>query len=213
MTSPLVAPRLYIITDRQATGGRALVDVVAAALAGARGRRDVAVQVREKDLGGRALLELTRALRAVTAAAGAQLFVNDRVDVALAAGADGVHLGGSSLSIADVRAVAPQLRVAVSTHTRDEVAAAAQARADFVVFGPVFATPSKPNFVVGLAQLAQVVALGIPVVALGGIDEKNAHSCTIVGASGVACIRSVMGTTKLPETVSKLLACVDGVQT
>jgi thiamine-phosphate pyrophosphorylase len=206
MTPPR-APRLYIITDRTATGGRALIDVVAQALEGARGReREVAVQVREKDLSGRALLELCRALRSVTAPVGAQLFVNDRVDVALAADADGVHLGGASLSPADVRTIAPRLRVAVSTHTAAEVAAAAAARADFVVFGPVFATPSKPNFVVGLAQLERVIALGVPVVALGGIDAQNAHSCTIVGASGVACIRSVMAATKIPQTVSSLLA-------
>jgi thiamine-phosphate pyrophosphorylase len=213
MTPPR-APRLYIITDRQATGGRALVDVVAQALVGARGReRDVAVQVREKDLDGRALLELSRALRAVTAAVGAQLYINDRVDVAIAAGADGVHLGGRSLSPGEVRAIAPHLRIAVSTHSPKEVMAAAAAQVDFVVFGPVFATPSKPDFVVGLAQLQRVIALGVPVIALGGIDVQNAHSCTIVGASGVACIRSVMGNTKIPQTVSSLLALVDGVQT
>jgi thiamine-phosphate pyrophosphorylase len=208
------APRLYIITDRKATGGRALVDVVAAALEGARGSaHQVAVQLREKDLGGRALHDLARALRAVTAAAGAQLFINDRVDVALATGADGVHLGGESLSVADVRAIGPRLRIGISTHTRAEVEAASAARADFVVFGPVFATPSKPNFVVGIEQLAQVVALEVPVLALGGIDAKNAHACAIAGATGVACIRSVMAATKLPETVSSLLACVDGIQT
>jgi thiamine-phosphate pyrophosphorylase len=206
------APRLYLITDRHATGGRALVDVVAAALQGARGRAsDVAVQVREKDLDGRALLELVRALRAVTAPAGAQLFVNDRIDVALAAGADGVHLGGNSLRPSDVRIIAPHVRVAVSTHTPEEVALAAAARVDFVVFGPVFATPSKPDFVVGLAQLERVIALGVPVLALGGIDARNAHSCTIVGAAGVACIRSVMGATKISEAVSTLLAGVDGL--
>jgi thiamine-phosphate pyrophosphorylase len=208
------APRLYIITDRKATRGRPLVDVIAAALEGARGRGDqVAVQLREKDLEGRALLELARGLRAVTAAAGAQLFINDRVDVALAAGADGVHLGGRSLSINDVRALAPALRIALSTHTRADVEAAARARVDFVVFGPVFATPSKPNFTVGIAQLEEVSALGVQVLALGGIDTTNAHACAVAGASGVACIRSVMSATKLPETVSSLLALGVRVQT
>jgi thiamine-phosphate pyrophosphorylase len=209
----LRAPRLYLITDRRATGGRALEEVVAAALEGARDRaHEVAVQLREKDLHGRELLALARSLRAVTAAAGASLFVNDRVDVALAAGADGVHLGGRSLSIADVRALAPTLRIGCSTHTRDEVERAAADGADFVVFGPVFATPSKPNFVTGIAQLAQVVALGVPVLALGGIDAQNAHSCVVAGASGVACIRSVMGATKIPAVVSAFLACLNGIQ-
>jgi thiamine-phosphate pyrophosphorylase len=206
-------PRLYIITDRHATGGRPLVEVVASALEGARGRADVAVQLREKDLGGRALWELARALRAVTAAAGVQLYVNDRVDVALAAGADGVHLGGRSLAVADVRAVALRLRIGVSTHTRAEVEEAAAAGADFAVFGPVFETPSKPGFHTGLSTLKEVTALGLPVLALGGIDEKNAQQCIVAGAFGVAGIRSVMAATKLPETVSSLLACVGGIQT
>jgi thiamine-phosphate pyrophosphorylase len=208
----VATPRLYLITDRAATGGRPLDQVVAAALAGAGDRAvEVAVQLREKDLEGRALLELARALRAVTAAAGAQLFVNDRIDVALAAGADGVHLGGRSLAPADVRALGPRLRIGVSTHTRAEVERAAAAGAEFVVFGPVFATPSKPEIFVGLDQLAQVTALGVPVLALGGIDEKNAHACILAGASGVACIRSVMSATKIAKAVSSLLACVEAI--
>lgn len=200
-------PRLYLITDRRATGGRPLPQVVATALEGARGcAHEVAVQLREKDLGGRDLLALARALRSVTAEAGAALFINDRVDVALAVGADGVHLGRTSLSISDVRGLAPRLQIGCSTHTWDDVADAAAARADFVVFGPVFATPSKPNFVVGIAELRQVVSLGIPVLALGGIDAQNAYSCAVAGASGVACIRSVMGATNIAAVVSALLA-------
>src|SRR5439155_19107579 len=109
--------------------------------------------------------------------------------------------------------VAPSLRIGMSTHSRAEVMSAAEAGADFVVFGPVFATPSKPNFVTGLAQLAQVVGLGIPVVALGGIEPKNARSCVIAGAVGVACIRSVMSATKISQTVSALLALLDGIET
>jgi thiamine-phosphate pyrophosphorylase len=81
------------------------------------------------------------------------------------------------------------------------------------VFGPVFATPSKPNFVAGIAQLEQVVELGIAVLALGGVDGKNAQACINAGACGVACIRSVMSATKIAETVSALLAFVDGIQT
>jgi len=209
----VAAPRLYLITDRTATGGRALDQVVAEALAGAGARAgEVAVQLREKDLDGRALLALARSLRAVTAAAGAQLYINDRVDVALAANADGVHLGGRSLAPADVRALAPRLRIGVSTHSQHEVKRVAAARVDFVVFGPVFATPSKPGFFIGVDRLAQVVALGVPVVALGGIDEKNAQECILAGASGVACIRSVMAATKIDKAVSSLLACVGGIQ-
>jgi thiamine-phosphate pyrophosphorylase len=201
------APRLYLITDRRATGGRPLVDVVAAALAAAGGRaHEVAVQLREKDLEARALFELARALRAVTAAAGARLFVNDRIDVALAAGADGVHLTERSVRVIDVHPLAPSLAVGVSTHTRAQVEGAAREGADFVVFGPVFETPSKPGTSVGLASLSDVCRIGIPVVALGGIDATNARECLNAGARGVACIRSVMSATELHRRVSSLLA-------
>lgn len=208
----MATPRLYLITDRAATGGRPLTQVVAEALAGAGEQAsEVAVQLREKDMEARPLLELARALRALTEAAGAQLFVNDRVDVALAAGADGVHLGGRSLAPAEVRALAPGLRIGVSTHSAAEVQRAAAAGADFVVFGPVFATPSKPGIFTGLDQLEQVCHLDVPVLALGGIDEKNAHECILAGASGVACIRSVMSATKIDKSVSSLLACVGAI--
>jgi thiamine-phosphate pyrophosphorylase len=207
------APQLYIVTDRRATGGRPLVEVIAEALEGARGAGDrVAVQLREKDLDARSLIELAKQLRMVTAAAGVRLYVNDRIDVAMAVGADGVHLGGRSLAPADVRALAPGLGIGVSTHSRAEVQAAADAKADFVVFGPVWATPAKPDWIIGLAQLEQVTSVPIPVLAIGGIDRRNARSCIEAGASGVACIRSVISTTKLAETVSSLLACIEGIR-
>ena len=139
-------PRLYIVTDRAATGNRPLVEVLARALGGIAGSGlapgDVAVQLREKDLDGRALVELARPLRDVTAAAGVALYVNDRIDVALAVGADGVHLGGTSLSPADVRVLAPALAIAVSAHRIADVEAGA-GQASFAVFGPIRDTPSK----------------------------------------------------------------------
>jgi thiamine-phosphate pyrophosphorylase len=204
------APWLYIITDRRNTGGRSLIEVVAQALSGAGaapGR--VAVQLREKDLGGRALFELARALRGVTAAAGAPLFVNDRIDVALAAGADGVHLGGGSLGAAQARRIAPGLHVAASTHNEAEVTAAAAAGVDFVVFGPVFETPSKPGAVAltGLDGLARACRHGVPVLALGGIQPENAHACLTAGAAGLASIHSVISATNSAQRVSAFLAC------
>jgi thiamine-phosphate pyrophosphorylase len=210
------APWLYIITDRQATGGRPLVEVVAQALAGARaapGR--VAVQLREKDLDARQLCELARALRTVTAAAGAALFINDRIDVALAAGADGVHLAGGSLNAEQVRNIAPEIRVAASTHNEAEVKAAAAAGIDFVVFGPVFDTPSKRGrmALTGLDGLSRACGHGVAVLALGGIEPENARACFIAGATGVACIRSVISATNSAERVSALLACKTCVET
>jgi len=202
-------PFLYLITDRGATGGRPLVEVVAEALAGAP-PGEVAVQLREKDLGGRELVELAHALRQVTAAAGAALFVNDRVDVALAVGADGVHLGGGALAPADVRAIAPQLRLAASTHHPNEVAAAARAGVEFVVFGPVFTTRPKggrPVTPTGLDGLARACGQGVAVLALGGIEPENAAACIAAGANGVACIRSVICATNSTQRVSAFLAC------
>src|SRR6185295_19955362 len=128
--------------DRHATAGRPLVEVIARALdgtmrAGAPAGA-VAVQLREKDLDGRAMLALARELRRVTAAAGAGLYVNDRADVALAAGADGVHLGGTSLSPAEVASFAPELAVAVSAHGPADLArAGAAANVGFAVLGPI----------------------------------------------------------------------------
>src|SRR5215831_18140924 len=106
-------PPLILVTDRHATGGRDLIDVVAAALAAGL----PAVQLREKDLPGRPLLALAERLRTATARAGALLFVNDRVDVALACGADGVHLGDGSMPAATARAlVGDAVLIGVSTH-------------------------------------------------------------------------------------------------
>jgi thiamine-phosphate pyrophosphorylase len=196
-----VAPRLYIVTDRDATAGRPLPQVVAAALRGvepfreADGTLPVAVSLREKDLGGRELLALARELAAITRAARARLFINGRVDVALAAGADGVHLPGNGLAPADVRAIAPMLAIAVSTHTKKEIEVAAQAGVAFAVFGPVFDTPSKRGILtaVGLLELREAARSHLPVLALGGITHRDAGACARAGAAGIACIRAVLG--------------------
>jgi thiamine-phosphate pyrophosphorylase len=190
-------PLLYVVTDRHATAGRPLVDVVRAALAGlpAEDRGGVAISLRDKDLDVRALVALARELGAVTRAAGARLFVNDRLDVALAVGADGVDLGGRSLTPADVARVAPTLAVAVSTHDRAEVEAAARAgNVRFAVFGPVWDTPSKRALgtPVGLEALRAASVLGLPLLALGGVTAERAAGAWAAGAAGVACIRAVL---------------------
>jgi thiamine-phosphate pyrophosphorylase len=200
------APLVYLITDRHATQGRPLDEVIGQALR-ALPRANlppsaVAVQLREKDLDGRALLDLARRLRILTAAAGARLFVNDRVDVALAAGADGVHLGRGALAVDDVRAIAPELQIALATHSVDDVArAAADDRVSFVVFGPVFDTPSKRAYgpPLGLNLLRAAAASPVPVLAIGGVDRETISACLAAGASGVACIRPILGNGD-PET-------------
>ena len=195
------APRLLLVTDRHATGDRHLTDVVAAALRGIAGSGvrpgDVAVQLREKDLSGQALAELARALRATTAAAGVALHVNDRADVALAVGADGVHLTGASLTADDVARIAPGLTIGVSTHGAAEVAAARAAAGDhvaFAVLGPINDTPAKRRYgaPLGLGVVAEATRVGLPLIAIGGIEPGDVAGVRAAGAHGVACIRAVM---------------------
>jgi len=210
------APRVYLVTDRHATLGRPLGTVVRDALAALDDvpfpRTAVVVQMREKDLDGRALVTLGGELRAITDRARVRLYVNDRVDVALAIGADGVHLGGGALPLADVRAIAPDLGVAVSTHAVAEVAALRSGPpVDFCVFGPVFATPSKQRYgpPLGLPRLAEACATGVPVVAIGGLDVARAVACRAAGASGVACIRAVLSAPSPAQVLRGLFEAIE----
>ncbi len=159
------------------------------------------VQIREKDLSAKALLQLVREAISVGIGTGTGttgLLVNDRLDVAIAAGADGVHLGGSSLAADDVTrwcraGHAPEdFLVGVSCHSVEEAVAAEQSDASYVFFGPVFDTPSKRSFgsPQGLELLREACrAVKIPVVAIGGVNEKNAAECVKTGAAGIAAIR------------------------
>jgi thiamine-phosphate pyrophosphorylase len=150
------------------------------------------VQIREKDLGGRALLSVTReAVWLAKRTGGAKIFVNDRLDVALAGGADGVHLPGDGLPVEVVRRVSPgHFLVGKSTHSLDEARRARTEGADFIVFGPVFPTTSKPGVAgVGVRALAEIVReTDVPVYALGGITPERVKEVAAAGAAGVAGI-------------------------
>ncbi len=179
----------YYITDRHAAGGtEALTGCVERAVAAG---VDL-IQVREKDLAARELCELVRRVVAAAAAARTEILVNERADIALAAGAHGVHLPADSLAPAALRAILPAgFRIGVSTHSLEEVLAARKEGADFVVFGPVFATPSKAAFgpPQGLARLREAArSVPIPVLALGGVNKTNAPDCLAAGAAGIAGI-------------------------
>src|SRR5262245_55453410 len=192
MGSSADPPRLILVTDRHATAGRDLVDVVTSALdAGL-----PAVQLRDKDLPGRTLFDLAERLRVATARTGALLFVNDRIDVAIAVGADGVHLGGGSLPVDVARRLLPRDRlVGVSVHAPAEVVAAAAAGADLCVFGPVYATPSKAAFgpPQGEERLREAVAAAaIPLLAIGGVGALEVPRVRAAGAAGVAVIRAIL---------------------
>ena len=150
------------------------------------------VQIREKALTGRQLFELARAAAAVTRGTGTKLLLNDRVDIAVAAGADGVHLTGRSIPAEVVRkSFGDDLLIGVSTHSLAEVQNAAVSGADFAVFGPIFATPGKgePRGV-GQLRMACERTGSFPVLALGGIEDGNIEMVIDAGASGYAAIRS-----------------------
>jgi thiamine-phosphate pyrophosphorylase len=172
----------YYITDRKAVGGfRPLLEII-------RDQMHLGVdfiQIREKDLSARELFEFTLAVIEVRdnelrKRLPVKIFVNSRADVALATGADGVHLPSDA-----PRETLPGLLVSRSCHTLDEIRAS---NANFVTFGPIFETPGK-NAAVGLKALAAACQLGKPVYALGGVNWDNAIDCMRAGAEGIAGIR------------------------
>jgi thiamine-phosphate pyrophosphorylase len=183
-------PVVHLITDRRLA--RDLVARTDAALVGLPPRR-AAVHLREKDLAGRELLALALALGAVCRRRGQLLLVNDRLDVALAAGADGVHLPSAGVPPGDARRLVGAGRlVGVSCHSAADVARARAAGADFAFLSPIHDTPSKREFgpPIGVEALREAAALGLPLVALGGITAANAPEAFAAGARGVAAIRA-----------------------
>lgn len=152
-----------------------------------------AVQIREKDLDDRALFGLARLARAALPPR-TRLLVNGRIDVALAAGADGVHLPADGVPTAALRArFGPGVLIGRSTHRVEEVERARDEGADYVTFGPVYATPGK-GAPAGLGELARAAAAGLPVYALGGVTLERLGELAAAGASGVAAIRMFQGT-------------------
>lgn len=183
---------LYLITDRMQTAGRSLPAVVADALRG--GLR--ALQLREKDLTAGQLFELAAELRQLTREYGAKLLINDRIDVALAVAADGVHLGKGGLPVAEARRILGGARlIGYSAHSADEAVRAQCDGADFVTLGPVYHTPSKALYGEPLGLNALTEAAGvvtIPVFALGGIKQSSVAEVLSAGAQGVALISAIM---------------------
>jgi thiamine-phosphate pyrophosphorylase len=155
-------------------------------------RRAFAVQLRDPQLQGRALLDWGRELRERTRAIGAALIVNDRLDLALLLDADGVHLGRRSVGVADARRLVGDRFVARSAHGLDEARAAAAEGANAVVLSPVFATPGKgtPLGLDAVAEARAALARPVALVALGGIDAGRGRACLAAGADGVAVIRA-----------------------
>jgi thiamine-phosphate pyrophosphorylase len=194
-------PLAYYITDRQSCSLPILQQIQQAIEASV----DL-IQIREKDLATRPLLEL--ASRALLLAKGSRskILINDRVDLALAVGLDGVQLGNHSVGTGTVRTQLGEknLEIGVSVHSMDEFLLAAAEGASFATLGPIFATPSKSTYgpPLGLELLTKVCQCAtIPVFALGGINLENYRSCLAAGAAGIAAIRLFQTPTTLERAV------------
>lgn len=197
--------RLIVITDRALAAPRDLLDVTTEALrAGA-----PAVQLREKHLPPGEVTPVARRLRAAVHAAGALFFVNDRLDLALAVGADGVHLGPEDLPVSAARRMAPPgFLIGYSADQPAAAAAAIDAGADYVGCGAVFATRAKAEAgdAIGLSRLAAVVrSADAPVVGIGGITADRAPAILGTGAAGIAVVSAVMGARNPAKAVRALL--------
>jgi thiamine-phosphate pyrophosphorylase len=204
-------PSLYVVLDRAAAGGRDLVDILDAALAG--GSR--LIQLREKEWPSGRVLPLAERLRARCAASGATFIVNDRVDLAVAAGADGVHVGQDDLP---ARAARPLLRpgmiLGVSTHSVAQARAAQADGADYIAVGSMFPTRSKAGFeLVGPELLRKLRGeIRVPLIGIGGITHANVGEVIAAGADGVAVISAVCDAPDPRASAERFVALIRGAR-
>ena len=183
--------RLYLVTDQASLRGRALTDVVLAAVQGG----VTCVQVREKDRCTRDFVVLAQALKALLSPFNVPLVVNDRIDVALACGAHGVHLGQSDMPVALARRqLSPDVFIGLSVENLADVQRAASQPVDYLGVSPIYPTPTKTDTAApwGLTGLRQVRAMtGLPLVAIGGIHLGNASAVLQAGADGLAVVSAL----------------------
>jgi thiamine-phosphate diphosphorylase len=186
--------RAYLVTQGSLSEGRSTETIVKAAIEGGVD----AVQLREKGTSAQHRIELGERLRELTTAAGVDLIVNDRIDIAYAVGADGVHLGQSDPPVSTAREIlGPEATIGVSVSTVSEARLAAISGADYLGVGAVYGTNSKPDAEtaddgLGVDQLAKIAdAVTLPIVAIGGVTPENASGPIQAGASGVAAISAI----------------------
>ena len=201
---------LYLVTDRSQTHGRDLLWVLEKALEG--GVR--AVQLREKDLSGRELFLLAEKIKTLCEPYHAGLFINDRIDVALGVDAEGVQLGVASMPVEAARELLGTKKlIGVSTHSLREAEEAERTGADFILFGPVYFTPSKAAYgrPQGIGALQEVVEkISLPVYAIGGIKAENIAEVKATGVRGVALISAIMSAPDPLVAAQEMLAILRG---
>ena len=199
--------RLHLVTDAAQCGERGLLAVVQSAVRGG----VTCVQLREKSLDTRAFVERARALKALLSPLRIPLLVNDRVDVALAAGADGVHVGQSDMAPQDVRRLMPDALIGLSIESWQQMREAEQAPVDYYGISPVFATASKADAapVLGLEGLQQLrLMTARPLVAIGGIQAGNVAAVMAAGADGVAVVSALCAAADPAAAARHLRACM-----
>ena len=204
-------PRLYVILDRAAARGRDLLTILDATLAG--GCR--LVQLREKEWPSGRLLPMAERLRDRCRAAGATFIVNDRLDLALALGADGVHLGQDDLPPAAARPLLrPGMILGLSTHSLEQARAAQAAGADYVAVGSMFPTGTKPDFqLVGPELIGKLRGeISVPLIGIGGITHDNVTQVIRAGADGVAVISAVCGAPNPEAATRRFLGAIESAR-
>ena len=202
---PLILPPFYAIFDPEQTGGRAADMVLYQLLEGG----VTLLQLRVKSMAPRDFLELARQTRAATLARGCQLIVNDRIDIALACDADGVHLGQDDLPLAAGRKLMGRKIVGISTHDIEQAQEAERNGADYIGFGPMFGTATKDTGygARGVDMLRQIrAAVKLPIVAIGGITETNVQQVWHAGANSAAIISDILKAEAIPSKVRRILA-------
>ena len=195
---------VYLVTNRKKLGEKTLLQATEEALRG--GVRSI--QLREKDLGTRELLRLAYEMRELTLRFDARLFINDRVDIAIAVDADGVHLGQTSIPPYAIRKLAASLIVGVSTHNIKEAVKAEVDGADFITYGPIWPTPGKAKYgkPLGIEAIAKVVdKVSIPVFGIGGVTMDNIKELVENGAAGGSMISSIFGAKDIKASALKTL--------
>lgn len=210
---PLHALRLYLVTDRASAGRRTLADVVAAAVRGG----VTCVQLREKQLNTRDFLAQARALKALLDPHAIPLVINDRIDVALACGAHGVHLGQSDIPVAEARRLLPpRMFIGWSVETMEDVQRSTALPLDYLGVSPIFATPTKTDTPTpwGLDGLQRVrSATLLPLVAIGGIHAGNARDVLSAGADGLAVVSALCAAPNPRAAAAGLRRLIDQHQT